>query len=552
MPPRPGEVVSLRRALRDLVALATIPAGWVGREPVTIAAGLADALVGWLRLDFAFVRLCDPTGEAAVEATRGNGWKSFPAWLQRHVDAAGRLPRREIVLDVGGPAGGAGCSGLAIPIGIDGEAGLAAVACGRADFPTETDQILFSVAVNQAATAYQSARLIHARQAAEEALRQARDELEMVVTERTVELRRTGAELRTILDASPLGIVLLRHDHTIQRCNPAFERLLGWSEQEIVGRRIPVPDRLSKAWTAFVSGLNGHGGFSGVEMRILRKDGSEFEAAVACASLSDERGRPAGIVANIEDISHRKRGEEALRKAQAELAHMTRVTTLGELAASIAHEINQPLSAIVADATASLNWLARPDPELDQVRDALVDIVADGHRAAEVLNRVRQLAAKTDPQRHRLYINDVIEEVVSLVRHEVQRHHATVQTQLGPEIRPAVGDRVQLQQVIINLMMNGVEAMATVNDRPRELVIRSTAGDGKTLLVAVQDSGVGIDPRYADQMFNAFFTTKPAGMGMGLSISRSIVEGHGGRLWATQNAPPAHGATFQFTLPLQS
>src|SRR5436309_10692049 len=220
-----AEIPRLRTALRDLVALSTIPAAWVGREPPAVAAGLADVLVGSLHLDFAFVRLCDPDGGAAVKVTRGNAWKAFPEWLQRHLAAVSQGSRKEIIPDVGG--GMERCRGFLVPIGVNAEGGLVAVACDRTDFPTETDQLLVSVAANHAATAFQSARLVHERRRAEEELRQARDDLELKVTERTDELRRTTGELQTILDASPVGIVLFRRDQTVQRYNPAFERLVG-------------------------------------------------------------------------------------------------------------------------------------------------------------------------------------------------------------------------------------------------------------------------------------------------------------------------------------
>jgi len=538
------EIHRLRAALRDLVALVTIPAGWVGTEPPRIAAGLADLLIGALGLDFAFVRLRDPNDGASVDVTRGNGWKAIPEWLERELPALGS--QKQIVEDLGDDMHG--CRGLIIPIGVDADGGLVAAACDRTDFPTEIDQMLLSVAANQAATAFQSARLIQERRRTEEALRQARDELEMKVTERTRELRRTGAELQTILDASLVGMVLIRQDHIVQRCNPAFERLVGWTADEIIGRRIPLLDDIEERWTPFASRVDGGRGFSGLEIRITRKDGSEFDAALACAPLADEQGRPAGLVANIEDISDRKRAEEQLRKAQAELAHVMRVTSLGELAASIAHEINQPLAAIEANAAASLNWLGASSPDLDLVRDALADIVSDGHRAGRVIQRIRQIATKSEPLKSQLDLNDVIDDVLALVRSEVQKHRVSVRVALAAALPPALGDRVQIQQVVINLVMNGVEAMTAVNDRPRELVIRSEAHDKDQVLVSVQDAGVGIDPRHADQLFDAFFTTKPAGMGMGLSISRSIIEGHGGRLWATPN--PTSGATFQFTLPV--
>jgi PAS domain-containing protein len=206
----------------------TIPAGWVGTEPPRIAAGLADLLINALDLDFAFVRLRDPNDGASVDVTRGNSQKTLPEWLERQLPALGSQKR--IVPDLGGEM--EGCRGLIIPIGVDAGGGLVAAVCDRADFPTEIDQMLLAVAANQAATAFQSARLVHERRRAEEELRNVRDELEMKVTERTGELRRTGAELQTILDASLVGMVLIRQDHTVQRCNAAFGRLVGWTAQD--------------------------------------------------------------------------------------------------------------------------------------------------------------------------------------------------------------------------------------------------------------------------------------------------------------------------------
>ena len=253
------------------------------------------------------------------------------------------------------------------------------------------------------------------------------------------------------------------------------------------------------------------------------------------------------VLGTIMDITERKRAEEALQKAHAELAHVTRVTTLGELAASIAHEIKQPLAAMVADASASLNWLAAPEPNLGSVREALEAIVTDGHRAADVIHRIRDLAKHTDPRKTPQDLNQIIEDVILLLRTELHRSQATVRIELTRPLPAVLGDRVQLQQVLINLIVNGIEAMALVSDRARHLVIRSEQHDARQVAVTVTDSGVGISPRDADRLFDAFFTTKSGGMGMGLSISRTIIEGHGGRLSARANAD--HGATFQFILP---
>src|SRR5881628_86135 len=330
----PGDIHRLRTALRDLVALSTIPAAWVGREPSAVAAGLADVLVGSLHLDFAFVRLCDPNGGAAVDVTRGDAWKAFPHWLHRHLAAVGHASRKEVVPDVGG--GLEPCRGLVMPIGVNADGGLVAVACDRSDFPSEADQLLLSVAANHAATAFQSARLVHERRRTEEELRQARDGLELKVTERAGELRQTSAELQTILDASPVGIVLFGRDQTVRRCNAAFERLVGWTADEIVGRRLRLPEGIEKRWTSLMAQLNRGERFSGLEIRITRKDGFEFDAALACAPFTDERGRPAGFVANIEDISDRKRAEEALRRSEAYLAEAQRLSHTGSWAWNVA------------------------------------------------------------------------------------------------------------------------------------------------------------------------------------------------------------------------
>jgi signal transduction histidine kinase len=221
--------------------------------------------------------------------------------------------------------------------------------------------------------------------------------------------------------------------------------------------------------------------------------------------------------------------------------------TLGELTASIAHEVNQPLAAIVTNGEACLRWLSRDGPQLDEVRGSVESMISDGVRASEVVRRLRALSQKADPQKVPLSLNDIINEVILLVQREVLDHRAVLRLELASTLPPVLGDRVQLQQVTINLLMNGMEAMASVMGRPRELVIRSGQDKPDWVLVAVQDSGVGIELENADRLFNAFFSTKPNGMGMGLSISRSIIEAHGGRMWAANNVGP--GAIFQFMLP---
>ena len=257
------------------------------------------------------------------------------------------------------------------------------------------------------------------------------------------------------------------------------------------------------------------------------------------------RARELNLQLIVED---RKRAEEALRETQAVLAHVARASIVGELTASIAHEVNQPLAAAVANAEACLRWLDRENPDIAKARRSVEWVINDNCRASDVIRRVRALANKADIEKVPLDINTIVREVIALVQRELISHRISLRTELAPAPLLIVGDRVQLQQVIINLVMNGIEAMESVLDRPREVVIRSRLDGAERMLVSVTDCGVGISRDDADQLFKAFFTTKSGGMGMGLSICRSIIEAHGGSLSASGNEGP--GATFQFVLPL--
>jgi C4-dicarboxylate-specific signal transduction histidine kinase len=283
-----------------------------------------------------------------------------------------------------------------------------------------------------------------------------------------------------------------------------------------------------------------------MDYRIVLTDGSTKYLQSLGHPVIRESGGPVEFIGTVMDVTERKRAEEALRDAQAELAHVTRVTTMGELTASIAHEINQPLAAVVTNANACLRWLAGPIPNLGEAREALARITRDGKRASDVIGRIRALVKKSSTEKASLDLNEAIQEVVVLVQSEIQKSGVTLQMELAIDLPQILGNRVQLQQVILNLVMNGIEAMSGVTDRSRELLIKSGQHESDKVLVAVQDSGIGIDSQNLEKIFDAFYTTKSQGMGMGLAISRSIVENHGGQLRAVPNQGP--GATFQFTL----
>jgi C4-dicarboxylate-specific signal transduction histidine kinase len=262
----------------------------------------------------------------------------------------------------------------------------------------------------------------------------------------------------------------------------------------------------------------------------------------------DKAGRFNGYRGVARDITERKRASEALREAQMQLAHANRVATMGQLTASIAHEVNQPIAATILNAETGLRWLGADPPDLDEARQAFGDIMRDGNRAGAVLGRIRALIKGAPRRNERVEINAAIREVVELTRGEAMKNRVVVQTDLGDDLPLVPGDRVELQQVILNLILNAIEAMSATSEGSRELLITKGRNESDDVLVAVRDSGPGLAPAALEHLFRAFHTTKANGLGLGLSICRSIIEGHGGRLWASANSP--RGAVFQFTLPV--
>jgi PAS domain S-box-containing protein len=370
------------------------------------------------------------------------------------------------------------------------------------------------------------------------------------------DLREREARIRRLVDANIIGIMIWTVDGRIVEANEALLGMLSCSREDLVSGGIGWAELTPAEWVAAdqnaLAQMSATGSCKPFEKEYFRKDGSRVPVLIAGALFEWKQDEG---VAFVIDMTDRKQAEEKLRASEQrlldalmELAHVNRVTTVGQLTASIAHEVNQPLAAVVANAEACLSWLDRETPNLDAARRSVNWIIDDGNRASEVIRRVRALARKSSPEKAPLDINGVISETLGLVQRELIGHRVSLRTELASALPAVLGDRVQLQQLIINLVMNGIEAMQSVTDRPRELVVRSRQDETQQVLVSVMDCGVGISAENAGRLFNAFFTTKPSGMGMGLPICRSIVEAHGGRLSAAANAGP--GATFQFVLPM--
>jgi PAS domain S-box-containing protein len=362
-------------------------------------------------------------------------------------------------------------------------------------------------------------------------------------------LKESEERWRSVFETSAAGVAVLDKDAKFVATNLAFQTMLGYSDEEL--RTVSLidlgfPDDRD-ALRRLGEELRTYPRYDAVK-QFRRRDGSAMWGHIYFSSILDADSKPRLIIATALDITYHKAAEEAARTAQSELAQVARLTAMGEMSASIAHEVNQPLAAIVANGNAGLRWLANATPDLDEVRATLKRIVNDGHRAGKVISGVRTLFKKNVQARAPIDINDLVREVLSLVRGELESRHIVVESDLG-QLPPVVADRTQLQQVIVNLIGNALDAMAVINDRPRVLRLRSERCEPGKIMVTVHDSGPGIEKKNIHRIFEPFFTTKPNGTGMGLSICRSVVESHGGRLMASHGHP--YGAVFQIVLPLQ-
>jgi len=420
----------------------------------------------------------------------------------------------------------------------------------RRKFDAEDDRIMASLG-KLASSAYQA--LLHI------------DDLKFQVAEREkveAEIRELAsgleAKIRRLVEANVVGIVMWSLEGAITGANEAFLQMVQYTGEDVASGGVCWTDLTPAEWRGCdaraVAELKASGIFQPFEKEYFRKDGGRVPVLLGGA-LFESNGNEG--VAFVLDLTEQKRAQErlraserSLREVQAECAHVNRVATMGQLAASISHEVMQPIAAGVTNAQVALRWLGSQPPDLEEVRQALDRIVKEGNRARDVIDRIRALIQKAPPRMDRLYIGEVIYEAIALTHGELVKQGVSVQTQLAEGLPHVQGDRVQLQQVIINLTINAMEAMSGVGQASRRLLISTGQEASGGVLVSVQDSGPGLDVEDLDHLFDAFYTTKPDGMGMGLSICRSIIEAHGGRIWASRNVGP--GATLQFKLPVAS
>jgi PAS domain S-box-containing protein len=364
-------------------------------------------------------------------------------------------------------------------------------------------------------------------------------------------LREQEARIRRLIDADIIGIFLWDIEGLIFEANDAFLLMVGYDRGDLVSGRLRWTDLTPPEWRErdaqqWVAELKLTGRLQPIEKEYFRKDGSRVPVLIGSASFEESANQG---VAFVLDLTERTRAEEALRQAKADLVRVSRVTTMGELTASLAHEIKQPIAAAVTDAKTCLRWLRRDEPDVAEASEAALRMVTDVTRATDIISRLGLQFQKGTSKWELVDVNEVIREMIALLESEATRYNIFVRTELAADLPHVIGDRVQLQQVLMNLMINSIDATKSV-DGTRELAIKSQRAENEQLQVSVTDTGIGLPPQQADQIFKAFFTTKPHGTGMGLRISRSIIESHGGRLWASAN--DGRGATFYFTLPTQT
>ncbi|MGC1450831.1 MAG: PAS domain S-box protein [Candidatus Sulfotelmatobacter sp.] len=555
------EIKHLRRCINDLLSILTLPATWSGSTGPRIVGNLLDALVRMLSLDFVYAHLRDPTtGGSPAEMVRIRpAWEGKPlpeeigkrlrAWLEDHPDEVSppvriSFEQRDIAL-------------VLLQLGLHGDMGIIVAGSERLDFPQQTERLVLHVAANQAAIGLQESRLL-----SEE--RRNSSDLKQRVAQRTMELATINDELnkahaqiiqseerwRSVFENSAIGVALTDLNGRFIAANPVYQKMLGYTEEELGQLSfldITVEEDRNLNWALIEELLEGKRRQFQIEKQYRRKNGSTVWVRNSVSVVPGTERVPRFIMALSEDLTEQHEAKVALDKARSDLTHVARISTLSALTASIAHEVNQPLSGIVTNASTCLRMLDANPSNLEGARETARRMIRDGNRASEVITRLRALFSKKSASFEPFDLNEAAKEVIALSVGELQRNRVIVQTDLASELPSVLGDRIQIQQVILNLIRNASEAMSAVDDRPRELLVETERDESGAVRLSIKDTGTGINPEIEEKLFEAFHTTKGDGMGIGLSVSRSITERHQGRLWAIRNKGP--GATFIFSIP---
>jgi len=561
------EIRRLRRCINDLVSVIALPAMWSGSERSQIVRTLLDVLLEMLHLDLVYVRLKEPTGEAPIEMDRvAQSLKAGPQQIGELLHRCLGEDPQNWPSSVRNSIGDEDISIVPSRLGLQGEIGFIVAGSQRQDFPGQTERLLLSVAANQATIGLQEARLLSEQ-------KRIAKELDQSVAHRTSELAAANEELKKEVAERRRAEEALRESEAFLAEGQHLARLgnfswrvatdeIAWSEQlyrifefdqgmavtlELIGSRVH-PEDIPMLTDMINRARSGVSDFE-YEHRLLMPDRSVKHLHLI-AHGSRNADAQLEYIGAVQDVTQRRLAEEALSKVRSELTHAARVTSLGELTASIAHEVNQPLTAVLNNANACLSFLPDSIPNLQEIRSALEEIIEDADRASAVVGRVRQLVRKEPFAKTLLDLRDVVADVSALARYESASQHVAIRTNLADDLPPVMADRVQLRQVLLNLVVNGMDAMKGTAEAKRILNVcgRREVWDGVPgCLLSVKDAGIGFKSDETEKLFEAFYTTKSHGMGMGLAISRSIIEAHGGRLWAEPNE--GSGATFLFSLP---
>jgi PAS domain S-box-containing protein len=514
-----ADVSSLQRCINDLVGVVTLSALWTGASPGKIVTSLLETLSRMLDLDFIYARISSSNGMPAAMLhaipamdLASHLHEQLDAWFK--FDAQAWVPRRAQV-------NGLELSLVPLRLGLLTEPGLLVAGSRRPDFPRQAESLLLTVAANQAAIALQEARA-------------------------------TELSLQRMIETIPGMLWSATPDGMIDYCNGRLLAYSGFAPHEVMGTdwvKLLHPDdvpRTVEIWRECVR----TGAPYRVEVRTYFAADQTYRWCMTDAlPLYDERGNIIKWYGTVVDMHDWKQAQEELRATQGELAYMTRVMTLGELTASIAHELNQPLAGIVTNSNTCLRMLAGDPPNVTGASETVRRTIRDANRASDVIKRLRALFARQDIAAEAVDLNEAAREVLALCNSDLERNGVVLRLAFAKDLPPVHGDRVQLQQVLLNLIGNASDAMRGVQDRSRELLIRTELETSDSVRVTVQDSGIGFSAQEAEKMFVAFHTTKTGGMGIGLSVSRSIIQRHHGELWATMN--PGHGASFVFRVPCE-